>query len=475
MEFIAQFVDNDGNKTGPQISLPVSTTTLSMTELVNGFLSNDDPVPFSFYIDDEQIVHGLESVASQISTEQVVHIVYRPESSFGVRPVSFCSATLPGHSHTILCIEFSNKGTDLATGGGDGSVIFWDVTIQSMRQRLPLKDKVWVQCLKWHQDGEVLAVAGTDGVVRIAHRNKKNTEFSLRNEFRVSNTPVFALEWEPLHLQKNEFPRIVVATKSGEVSVWCSKSGTKMANMSGHQKQVMGLAWGADNVIFSASHDRKVKAWDPENGQELAVYQARSGAWRTLAISTSYVLRTGGYELGKLVEEDSKAGALKRLIEHRKQSPIEMIAVGGEDHTVSLLKYEKQQFIEVQRVTGHTNTINHISFSPNGYWLATASFDKTVKIFDGKTGKFVCTLGKGRGRYTGTHVGPVYRLAWSADSRKLISASSDTTLKVWSITTQKLIADLPGHEDEVYAVDWSPSGAPAASGGKDQKVKLWRP
>ncbi|OHT16794.1 WD repeat protein [Tritrichomonas foetus] len=474
MEFLAQFVDNDGNPTGPQVSLPVTTTTLNMTELVNNFLGNDDPTPFSFYVNEEQVVKGLESIAQNVSTENVMKIVYRPESSFGVRPVSFCSATLPGHSHTILCIAFSNTGLDLATGGGDGSVIFWDVSTQTMKQKLPIKDKCWLQCINWHQDGEILAVAGTDGIVRIIHRNKKDSNFSVRNEFKVSNSPIFALEWEPLHLQDSLFPRLVTTTKNGEVNIWCSKTGRRMIGFNGHQKQVMGLAWGADGVIFTSSHDRTVKAWSSETGEELAKYQARSGAWRTLAISTAFVLRTGGYELGKLVEEDSKAGALKRLAEHRKQNPIEMIAVGGEDHTVSLLRYENKSFIEVQRITGHTNTINHICFSPNGYWLSTASFDKCVKIFDGKTGKFICTLGKGRGRYTGTHVGPVYRLAWSADARKLISASSDTTLKVWSITTQKLIADLPGHEDEVYAVDWSPAGSPAASGGKDQKVKLWK-
>lgn len=47
------------------------------------------------------------------------------------------------------------------------------------------------------------------------------------------------------------------------------------------------------------------------------------------------------------------------------------------------------------------------------------------------------------------HVGPVYQVAWSADSRLLVSGSSDSTLKVWDIKKGKLNADLPGHADEV--------------------------
>ncbi|KAH0785939.1 notchless protein [Histomonas meleagridis] len=474
MNFIAQLVNNDGTPTGPQISLPSTTSTKDLTTLVNQFLENEEPTPFSFYVDEEQIVGNLENVTKTTSTEKVLKIVYRPEAVFGVRAVSYCSATLPGHSHTILCIAFSNDGTDLATGGGDGSVIFWDITTQSMRQRLPIKENNWIQCIEWHQMCKILAIAGTDGYIRIIEKNPETGNFSLKNEFKVSNSPIYAIQWEPFHLQNTQYPRIAASTKNGEVAIWCSQTGRRLIAFSGHSGFVMGLAWGVDGILYSSSHDRTLKAWDTKTGQELAKYSPRSGAWRTLAISTAFVLRTGPYELGHINGPDPKEEALKRIAAHRAQSPIEYVAVGGEDFTVSLLRYENGNFIEIQRLTGHTKAVNHIVFSPNGYWLATASFDKTVKLFDGKSGKFVCTLGKGRGRHTGMHLGPVYRLAWSADSRKLISGSSDTTLKVWDITTQKLLRDLPGHEDEVYGVDWSPTGSPAASGGKDKQVRLWK-
>ena len=40
--------------------------------------------------------------------------------------------------------------------------------------------------------------------------------------------------------------------------------------------------------------------------------------------------------------------------------------------------------------------------------------------------------------------------------------------------TRSLAMDLPGHADQVYAVDWSPDGVRVASGGKDKVLKLWR-
>jgi ribosome assembly protein 4 len=90
-----------------------------------------------------------------------------------------------------------------------------------------------------------------------------------------------------------------------------------------------------------------------------------------------------------------------------------------------------------------------------------------VKIWDGRTGVFIATL-------TG-HVGAVYKVAWSMDSRLLVSASKDSTIKLWDMSDTKTAKfTLPGHADEVYALDWSPNGTQVASGSKDRTIKIWR-
>lgn len=81
------------------------------------------------------------------------------------------------------------------------------------------------------------------------------------------------------------------------------------------------------------------------------------------------------------------------------------------------------------RLTGHQQPVNHLAFSPDGRRFASASFDKKVKVWDGRTGAFLSTLNG--------HVGAVYQVAWSADSRLLVSASKDSTVKLWEMVALK--------------------------------------
>ena len=66
----------------------------------------------------------------QVSVETALCIVYQPQAIFRVRPVSRCTASMPGHAEAVLAVSFSPDGCHLASGSGDTTVRFWDLATQ---------------------------------------------------------------------------------------------------------------------------------------------------------------------------------------------------------------------------------------------------------------------------------------------------------------------------------------------------------
>jgi WD40 repeat protein len=106
-----------------------------------------------------------------------------------------------------------------------------------------------------------------------------------------------------------------------------------------------------------------------------------------------------------------------------------------------------------------------VEFAPDGKSVATASYDKLIKLWDVDTGEEIRTLKD--------HIDAVYALAFTPDGKRLVSASADRGVKVWDVATGERLYTLSEATDGLNALAIDPAGKRVAAGGLDRTIRVW--
>ena len=122
--------------------------------------------------------------------------------------------------------------------------------------------------------------------------------------------------------------------------------------------------------------------------------------------------------------------------------------------------------LPIATLSGHSDSVLSISFSPDGKTVVSGSLDNTTKLWDVANKKEITTL-PGQGN-------AVNSAAFSPDGKRVACGSRDKTIRLWDVVDcEKEIATLSGHSDCVHSVAFSPDSKIVASASSDKTIKLW--
>jgi WD40 repeat protein len=139
------------------------------------------------------------------------------------------------------------------------------------------------------------------------------------------------------------------------------------------------------------------------------------------------------------------------------------VATGSRDRTVRLWDSKSGEQLAV--LEGHTWYVLAVAFSPDGKLLATGGSDGEIKLWDVERRVELSTI-----RAAGN---TVLAIEFSSDGKLLCVATADNMIGVWSVATGQLVQLLRGHADVAVALAIAPGSRLLASASKDGTVRLW--
>ncbi len=400
----------------------------------------------------------------------------------------------------IVSLDWSPDGQVVAFVSTSTPVSLWQMSAVRQNKFL-LTDGDISYGLAFSRDGKEVAVAGAKGI-RIYN-------FETEMVTRTIESPAYSVAYSP------DGKLLASAPLNGLVKLWESATGKEVKTLTG--SATSSLSWSDDSKLLATTTITTAVVWDVESGKEKTIFDA-CGQYPPIW-SPGKPFINGIYTNSPSICDPASGKLLTKLEGHT--APVyafgwsrdgKMLATGSADATVRL--WDSASGAPLATYKGHTALVQAVTWMPDGKSIASASYDTTVRVWkapdkkpsggkkadedkssetpgaaetkvasdSGKKETVKKSVGKKDAKdpndpliqeFKG-HTGPVTVLAAPSAAKLLASGSSDKSLRIWSLTSNKPAATID-IAYPVLAAAFSPDGKVLCSSGADEGLNFWNP
>jgi WD40 repeat protein len=286
-----------------------------------------------------------------------------------------------------------------------------------------------VRSVTYSPDASIIASGGADGTLRLWSKQANYAEPTVVNAHKGSIRRI---------LFSADGQMLISAGDDGIIRLWnAERIDSGATEVRGHSAGVWALAISVDTqFLFSGGADRNLIAWKLDGVTAQQLY--------TLPLSSRITTIT--------CRQDGKT-----------------VAVGCDDGTLQIYSISDDNAVQ-ESIIRLKSSVESAAFNPAGTRLVAGDGTGRIEVYalNQKTGNF-----SSRTALLG-HVGPVNSIAFSQEGNKIISGSSDKTIRQWDLTNpERDPVILNDHQSWVLSVAISPRGDLLISGSADRTIRVW--
>lgn len=360
----------------------------------------------------------------------------------------------------IDCISFSNNNTMLLSASRSGITRAWNIPGDSLVSQFDNRARS-VSTVMFSDNDEFIYTGGSDGTITVWHREKG---LMLKKLFGHT---LRILSMESDHSGKN----FITVSDDNSIKTWEFSKGREFNDFRFRNKYNWAFALSPDGSLLIANNsDSSVAVWDAQSGTALKTINTIPSVLNDAGISPDNKSFVGIDWEGNVVLWDIETGNVLQRFSGQKSGGAKL-AFSPDGSRLSAVSTEKALFTWDTRSGNIINKLvlsavpSSVIFSNDGTEIFIGLNDGTIIQADGNGGRINNSFK--------AHNSVIYDLDLSEDNRYLLTCSEDKLVKKWDIIERTEPVVMAGHEARVYSARFISGSDRVISGSSDNTVRIW--